>query len=75
MKSLTMFLESESYIHKFQFSYLFQLLHTKCMPTVTLQSIGGYDLNFLNLTRLIQNPGSATASSPRPSLLSAFQPT
>jgi len=27
---------------------------------VTLQSIGGFGLNFLNLTPLIQNPGSAT---------------
>src|SRR6218665_998293 len=31
-------------------------------PTVglMLQSIGGFGLNFLNLTPLIQNPGSAT---------------
>src|SRR6218665_935610 len=50
----------ESYFHKFQFSYCFQSFHVKCRPTVTLQSIGGFGLNFLNLTPLIQNPGSVT---------------
>src|SRR6218665_1160830 len=60
IKSLTMFLESESYFHKFQFSYCFQSFHVKCRATVTLQSIGGFGLNFLNLTSLIQNPGSSS---------------
>jgi len=50
MKPLTMLLESESYFHKFQFSYCFQSFHVKCRATVTLQSIGGFGLNFLNLT-------------------------
>ena len=50
MKSSTMFLESESYFHKFKFSYWFQSFHVKCRPTVTLQSIGGFGLHFLNLT-------------------------
>jgi hypothetical protein len=56
MKSVKMFLES--YFHKFQFSYWFQSFHVRC--TVTLQSIGGFGLNFWNLTPLVQNPGSAT---------------
>src|SRR6218665_4173309 len=60
IKSLTMFLESESYFHKFQFSYCFQSFHVKCRATVTLQSIGGFGLNFLNLTPLIKHPGSAS---------------
>jgi len=60
MKSLTMFLESDSYFHKFQFSYWFKSFHVKCRPTVTLQSIGGFGLNFLNSTPLVENPGSAT---------------
>jgi len=46
MKLLKMFLESESYFRKFQFSYVFQSFHVKCRPTVTLQSIGGVGLNF-----------------------------
>ena len=42
MKSLTMFLESESYFHKFRFSYRFQAFPVKCTPIViTLQNIGG----------------------------------
>ena len=60
MKSLTMFLVSESYFHKFRFSYWFQSFHVKCRPPVMLQNIGDFGLNFLNLTPLIQNPGSAT---------------
>ena len=32
----------------------------KYSPTVMLQNIGDFGLNFLNLTPLIQNPGSAT---------------
>ena len=50
MKPLTMLLESESYFHKFQFSYCFQSFHVKCRPTITLQIIGSSGLNFLNLT-------------------------
>src|SRR6218665_3530567 len=63
MKPLTMLLESASYFHKFQFSYCFQSFHVKCRATVTLQSIGGFCLNFLNLTPLIKNPGSASGAA------------
>jgi len=55
-------IELESYFHKFKFSYWFQSFHVKCRPIVTLQNIGGFGLNFLYLTPLIQNPGSATAA-------------
>ena len=58
-----MFLESESYFYKFQFSYWFQSFNVKCRPTVMLQSIGDFGLSFLNLIPLIQNPGSTTAVS------------
>jgi len=57
-----MFLQSESYFRKFQFSYVFQSFHVKCRPTAMLKSIGGFGLNFWHLTPLIQNPGSATAT-------------
>ena len=60
MKSLTVFLELESYFHKFQFSYWFQSFSVKCGSTVTLKNIGGFGLSFWNLTPPIQNPGSAT---------------
>jgi len=63
MKSLTKML-LESYFHKFQFSYCYKSFHVKCRPTVTLQSIGGFGLNLLNLIPLIQNPGSTTVTVP-----------
>src|SRR6218665_663570 len=39
----------ESDFRKFQFSYCFQSLHVNCRPNVTLESIGGFGLNLLNL--------------------------
>ena len=61
MKSLTMF-RVEVLLSQISIFILISIFHVKCRPTVTLQSIGGFGLNFLNLTPLIQNPGSATAS-------------
>jgi len=39
MISSTVFVESESYFHKFQFSYWFKLFHVKFRSTATLQNI------------------------------------
>src|SRR6218665_3013607 len=59
MKSLTMF-RVEVLLSQISIFILISIFHVKCRPTVTLQSIGGFGLIFLNLTTLIQSPGSAT---------------
>ena len=55
MKWLTMFLESDLYFHKFTIS-------CKVYAYCNVKSIGGFGLNFSNLTPLIRNPGAATES-------------